>query len=363
MLHHYFLGLPFRVGGNSFLAHGYLAVDLFFVLSGFVLALNYAEIFEGGFSLARYRIFLERRIARVYPLYFVLTLFAAVLVAIGWLGWSSSFQPHVALIWNLFMVQVWNLGPSLDPPAWSISAEWTAYLLFPIALRLAYTSSSRVARVVAILAAITVVFLAYLPSGVLHRVRPEALMDYHDSFRASPVFRCIPEFVLGIWIARRYLKERPSRLLKKHFVPEFLALGIIGLNCCPRTDSVIVLLFPALILALAYSKGILSSWLGGRILHHFGEISYSIYLVHELMGGLIGWVHTHANSHNLAHGQTYGAGVAILLTYAVSNAAYFLIEKPGRRILRTRFERIEMPVAVPAAEAPGKIATGDRSPT
>jgi peptidoglycan/LPS O-acetylase OafA/YrhL len=56
------------------LTHGYLAVDLFFVLSGFVMALTYAELFEGGFSAGRYRDFLVRRIARVYPLYVVVTL-------------------------------------------------------------------------------------------------------------------------------------------------------------------------------------------------------------------------------------------------------------------------------------------------
>ena len=215
MFHHYFLGLPFHPGGDAFLAHGYLAVDLFFVLSGFVLALNYAEIFEGGFSLVRYRTFLERRLARVYPLYCVLTLLAAALVALGWLDWRSPLHPLVALLRNCFMIQVWNLGPSLDPPAWSISAEWFAYLLFPLALRLAYSSSSRMSRLAAIIAAITVVILTFLPSEVLHRVRPEALMDYHDSYRASPVIRCVPEFLLGIWITRLYLKERPLRLLQE----------------------------------------------------------------------------------------------------------------------------------------------------
>ena len=58
---------------RAFVLHGYLAVDLFFVLSGFVMALNYQHLFEDGFSNQNYSIFLYKRLTRIYPLYIMVS--------------------------------------------------------------------------------------------------------------------------------------------------------------------------------------------------------------------------------------------------------------------------------------------------
>ena len=58
---------------SEFLRHGYLAVDLFFVLSGFVMAMSYSRMFASGFSPRHYGAFLIRRLARIYPLYLLVT--------------------------------------------------------------------------------------------------------------------------------------------------------------------------------------------------------------------------------------------------------------------------------------------------
>ena len=113
---------------------GYLAVDLFFVLSGFVMALSYGPAFGERFSLRVFAAFLWRRVARLYPLYG--TILVARLVYTGlrygrfdlprpWIA-APLAHPWTAIPANVLLVQSWGLAPSSIGPAWSISTEWAA---------------------------------------------------------------------------------------------------------------------------------------------------------------------------------------------------------------------------------------------
>ena len=53
---------------RPFVSHGYMAVDLFFILSGFVMAMTYGGLFENGFNFNNFKTFLLLRLARIYPL-------------------------------------------------------------------------------------------------------------------------------------------------------------------------------------------------------------------------------------------------------------------------------------------------------
>ena len=113
---------------QTFVSHGYLAVDLFFVLSGYVMALNYQGLFATRRRVPDLRKFWLRRFARLYPMYFVGLAFA----------WRiSSLRPFIPLpklFANLAMVQNWGPWGSINSPSWSISTEAFAYLLFPFAV-------------------------------------------------------------------------------------------------------------------------------------------------------------------------------------------------------------------------------------
>jgi peptidoglycan/LPS O-acetylase OafA/YrhL len=114
------------VGGplGTAIGHGYLAVDLFFVISGFVLNHVYGRTFA-DFGWADILSFLWARFARIYPVH-VVTLIL-LLPFYGNQGFSGA-----ALAENLLFIQIF-LAPMLtwNDGAWSISAEWYAYLLFP----------------------------------------------------------------------------------------------------------------------------------------------------------------------------------------------------------------------------------------
>ncbi|MFL5337706.1 MAG: acyltransferase family protein, partial [Geminicoccaceae bacterium] len=128
----------------ALLDQGNLAVDLFFVLSGFVIALNYGDRLASGRATptrADIADFLFRRFARIYPLHLLILLgFAAYFGAAILLGSATvAEQDPGYFLASLFLVQNWGFLHALkwNVPAWSISTEACAYLLFPLLLRFA----------------------------------------------------------------------------------------------------------------------------------------------------------------------------------------------------------------------------------
>ena len=127
------------------ISKGYLAVDMFFMLSGFVMAHVYYRAFSESVG-QHYRGFLVARIARLYPLHvFILSLFIATAAAsqfmTGIATGSFDSMPLTgprslgAIVANIFMLQGLAAGQlSWNYPAWSISVEFIAYLALPFAL-------------------------------------------------------------------------------------------------------------------------------------------------------------------------------------------------------------------------------------
>src|SRR5438477_9139741 len=123
---------------------GYLAVDMFFVLSGFVITHAYKESFAQRVTGRHYSDFLKARVARIYPLHItVLLLFVATATAERAASYAlrGSFEPIPllgerslgGLLANLVMLQgLWARELSWNDPSWSISLEFLAYLLFPV---------------------------------------------------------------------------------------------------------------------------------------------------------------------------------------------------------------------------------------
>ncbi len=175
-----------------------LGVDLFFVLSGFILSLNYVEKFARVDRKAYFR-FLWMRLARIYPvhLFTLLFLLAAVLAARHahiQLSMPERLQPH-SFVTNVFLVQIWNYKhpPSWNGPAWSISAEWFAYLLFPFFCSVFLLARSPCASLLGAIAAFAILLGGFS-------------MDINH-----PLFRVSFDFAAGCFIYRLYsLKWHPE---------------------------------------------------------------------------------------------------------------------------------------------------------
>ena len=122
---------------GTMLRHGYLAVDLFFVLSGFVMALSYEGLFAGGASRRALGTFALRRLARIYPLYAAVTGASVLLFLHFALATGAPCRPLLAMLpYNVPLLQTWGFGDGIVGQSWSVSAEMAAYVLFPFLLRI-----------------------------------------------------------------------------------------------------------------------------------------------------------------------------------------------------------------------------------
>ena len=260
--------------GIAVLGKGYLAVDLFFMLSGFVMWLNYgARIAQGG--LAEAPRFWWKRFARVWPLHAAvlvgLALFAAVLLATGR---DASHYPFAELPLHVLLVQNWGFTHALtwNDPAWSISTELAAYIVFPFAVLGLPWQRLRVAPLLAcaalLCAALFVLFFAFGKTSLGADVPQFGL------------WRCLAEFALGMVLCRLWQElcgRRGAALAACAAGAIVFAAGLLaglpGIAFVPAG-------FAALLLALALDRGPVARALGSRPLRALGDASYATYLIH-----------------------------------------------------------------------------------
>jgi peptidoglycan/LPS O-acetylase OafA/YrhL len=335
---HYLDGLSLSNPGTTFLAHGYLAVDLFFVLSGFVMALSYSRMFRTGFSLRTYWKFLGRRIARIYPLYLAGTVLALGLVVVGWLPYLRLAPLSITFVANLFMIQTWGIGASLDSPGWSISTEWAAYLLFPLLLIPALYRKAWYAWLSGAVALVILGVLCGIPVNVAHKTSAETVLNLSDPRLALPLWRCLSEFLLGILSFRIASGTNHLFHSSRGWLSSFLVLASLLVLTVPKADIFFVFLLPLLIAVLSDGQYLPQRVLSSGLAQMGGRLSYSIYLVHVLFTDTLGFIHHRIAELGLPHGQTYGAAMCIMLTFLCAWLAHKHVEVPARRWLRKVLE-------------------------
>lgn len=253
---------------------GYLGVELFFVLSGFILSHVYLAAFgEGRF---RYGRFLWARLARVYPLHLATLAGIGLLVAAAT---AAGFAlEHPIAVWsalpaNLFLVHAWGLAPlsAWNHPSWSISAEWMAYLTFPafaaVAWRLRRRPWLAVGAAVAFMVGLNIVFarLAGFPLT--------------QATYAWGALRIVPCFAYGCatWLLWTSGAVRSSGVAKAG-VALFAGLALAAAQA-GLPDWVTVACFGGLILSLAGLASTGSRLFSGPVGVYLGEVSYAVYMV------------------------------------------------------------------------------------
>lgn len=324
------------------IGRGYLWVDLFFVLSGYVIALNYRHLFAEGTTREAFAVFLLRRVARLYPLYLAILAarVAYTLIAHGNFSppgdFASVITTHPArdLIANLFLVQSWGLATSIVGTAWSVSTEMAAYLLFPMLATVTLFQGWRPALVAALAALALIGGVAMLNQmdGAYH----SGPLDAYDGTRWAPLMRCLGGFILGLLVFRAGQSRAIAGFMARGWVSLALVALFGGLLAAGVHDLIVVALFPPLVLALAQDRGPVARGLSGALILRLGALSYAIYLLHPLLEAphrdFVLWLRLHHVLPLVAHGI---AGLAVVITlYAASSLAFEWIERPGRRLVR-----------------------------
>jgi peptidoglycan/LPS O-acetylase OafA/YrhL len=317
---------------------GYLWVDLFFVLSGFVLALNYGRGFADGCRVNAWCDFLLHRIARIFPLYFVCTVAGVAIVTFRDNALATElFKPtnqHLLTpgVANFLMVQSWGVGKSIDGTAWSLSAEWAAYLAFPILVGLALFGRGRTAVMLALISAAAALLTVVLTNldGEIHR----GPLDAYDGATCEPLLRCLAGFLMGL-LAYRFVASNQRLAAPSGDVVCGLTLALLFTCLVARLHDLFILpLFPLVIVTVYSNRGRVGRFLGCKYLNALGLVSYSIYLVHPY---LVETKHVLVDTLQRFLSATASDVTGSTIVYAallfISVVTYRWIEVPGRRFI------------------------------
>ncbi|WP_298535021.1 acyltransferase [uncultured Algibacter sp.] len=296
VLHFHFFVTPVA---TSHMAHVidkfYLMVDLFFILSGFIMCYVYESSFNKGVSKTRYKNFIVARLARIYPLH-VLTIGAEVLIFIclvSKIGYDNlgPFKQHLYRLDGipvqlafLQTIGIYNFD-TWNAPAWSLNAEWWAYVLFPF-LFIAFRKLKGVTKFIPIiLAVLGWVLIEFVLSA------KEPFMDFPlnpdkktlDVNWHYGTLRGIIGFICGMGIWLIFEKVRFKSILGNGWTLIMVAVISFLSMLLGWYDVVTVFLFAIIILASAYgSKGI-DKFYRIAILNKLGVWSFSIYIWHMIL--------------------------------------------------------------------------------
>ena len=314
---------------RSFFREGVVAVDFFFVLSGFILMHTYAAQVET--RRFRYADFLVRRLARIYPAHlFMLAVFIAFALLSAHLGVElenpDRYRPS-AILPNLLLIHSWGGSPafSFNYPSWSISAEWMAYILFPVvafaALRLmrAFEGSGR-SRVWTAGVALAALLLVW---GGVWLAMGRSVSDLTTQHVA---LRILPEFFLGACL---YLVARSGGRCRPRAIA-ILAAGIVALAQAQAPHVALVAGSAALILAAALANRGDAGLLDSPAFVYLGRISYGLYMIHIFLAALL-FKAAALSPISLDPLVVFLSGMVV--TTALAALFHHLIEAPGQKLV------------------------------
>jgi peptidoglycan/LPS O-acetylase OafA/YrhL len=334
----------------SVVSRGYLGVDLFFLLSGFILTYVYFDSMQRPTG-RNFTIFMWHRFIRLYPVH--IAVLAALVVAVsvaGRLGLNlrspEAFQ-FSELPWQILLVHAWGVTDqvSWNVPSWSISAEWFAYLCFPlVAVGLGRVHEPRVLLLVAVaslgIAALIFSMAGWGLSGAW--IAPSALVRIAGSFVCGAV--------LCRYATLRKALESKSRFNDTLAMTALLAFLVLPSFGAP--DFALIALLAIFIGALAMSSGVTSKLFSLAPLVWLGEISYSLYMVHFPVLRVLNVVFKPERIQAMGPFAMVGAYcVSIGICVACAAVLYYLVEHPLRVRLRNAVGKMPHAAAASVAAA------------
>ncbi|HEX4159776.1 MAG TPA: acyltransferase [Rhizomicrobium sp.] len=337
-------------------ARGYLWVEFFFALSGFVLTFVYAPRLREMWHLRGYGRFLQSRLARLYPLHLaMLLLILGMVITLRWLAarggyvsiYDEQWHPIVntpTFIANLFLVQAWNIFPYLswNGAAWFVSVEFLLCLLFPLYLAVS-RGGWKIATLLIVSGAAGLALLAHPRYGLD--------LTFHNG-----IWRGMAAFAMGVGFAvfhRAALARGAARL--PDFAFTLAQLTVLGCLIYAiyntgwshtRADIYTALAVIALVFVLSFDRGLIAKALATSVPLVLGEWSYAIYIGQTPLLQLLrhAQLHLYPAPGDIVLGRSWAAWApfwhwlepALLVTAAIAWGAllFMLIERPANAVLR-----------------------------
>jgi peptidoglycan/LPS O-acetylase OafA/YrhL len=320
---------------------GWTGVDLFFVLSGFLITgILYDTLADPGY----YRKFYVRRILRIFPIYYLLLAIFLVLTPVLALHWKPAhlfFLVYLGypatLIWPGLagvssMVAITHL--------WSLSLEEQFYVMWPWVIS-KFRNPKHILQVCALMAISALVLrsvicitgwlsVTWAYTFLLCRMDPLATGAAIAILVRGPL-----KDRIQVWAPFVFVSAAIATIVicavRRTVVPEDLLIATVGY-------SIIAMMYGSLLL-LALKKGTwLASFLSLPLLRVFGKYSYGLYLYHFPMTVILGPLKEHfvAWAHSYVIGSTIHLGFNLLVNFLIAVASFHFIEAPIMR-LKERF--------------------------
>jgi len=317
---------------HDVVAIGYLAVDFFFVLSGFIISYAYYEKLS-HFSKTNIIKFYLKRLGRTYPLHlFVLCTYC--LLPLLYIIFDKNLPSggkynleYLALSFSL--IQNWGFTKSLawNVPAWSISTEFFAYLIFPLIVAWLFKIPNKTGTMIVLLFAlcsIPVIFTLY------------GTTDIGKSITRLGLIRCVIEFLIGVCCYRLFSMNTNIN----HTIAIFLFCSgslllllqplLINLNatlyCIPLSSALII--YSTLYLPERFIQ-----FISSNKLLYLGSISYSTYMLHYLILDIFKLGTPHQSNINVLW-----VGFYLLCLFAASVTTFKYIENTSRNWLNKKID-------------------------
>lgn len=307
----------------KFFENGDFGVQLFFVISGFVLALPFARYYLEGVEKVNLENYFKRRITRLEPPYILIMtlLFFASVYVVKNLSFSEGMKSYLASIFYVhnFIYGINNL-PLLNCVAWSLEIEVQFYVLAPLLCKVfSYDRQSRRILLVFLILVFTFLNRFFIPSFL-------------------SIYNFIHYFLLGFLLVDFYLDSNPITVRKNLFTSVSWFVFIILLFAFRDSDfnslasKITWSILQIAILFLAYYMAIILKvidFVRYNFIAIIGGMCYSIYLLHYPAISFLGNIFIKHNYHNnMVINLLLISAFIIIILLIISILFFVLIEKP-----------------------------------
>ncbi|WP_112089526.1 acyltransferase family protein [Haemophilus influenzae] len=319
---------------ENWLSGGFLGVDIFFVISGFLITgIIITEIQQNSFSFKQ---FYTRRIKRIYPAFItamalVSFIASAIFIYNDFNKLRKTIELAIAFLSNFYLGLTqgyFDLSANENPVLhiWSLAVEEQYYLIFPLILILAYKKFREIKALFIITLILFFILLAtsFIPANFYKEVLHQPNIYYLSNLR-------FPELLVGSLLAIYHnlsaSKQASNVIAILSTLLLFSCLFLMHNNIAyiPGITLILPCIFTALIIHTTSQNNIIKLCLSNKAIVFIGKISYSLYLYHWIFIALAYYITGEKQINNQS------IAIVTVLTIIFSVLSYYLIEQPIRK--------------------------------